>query len=54
MNGEAEMMKCVHRQLSVGDGLPNGASQDDQVVDIDGDLKTLAAQITKHRSEEVG
>ena len=35
MNGEAEMMKCVHRQLSVGDGLPNGASQDDQVVDVD-------------------
>ena len=54
MDGEAEMMKCVHRQLSAGDGLRNRASQDDLVVDIHGDPKTLAAQTTKHRSEELG
>ena len=54
MDTEAKMMKCVHRQLSVGDGLPNRVSQDDQIVDVDGDPKTLAAQIAKHRSEELG
>ena len=48
------MMKCVHCQLGVGDGLPNRASQNEQIVDVDGDPKTLAAQIAKHRSEELG
>ena len=48
------MMKCVHRQLSVDDGLLNRPGQEDQVVDINGDPKTLAAELTKHRSEELG
>ena len=37
MDGEAKMMKCVHRQLSVGNGLPNRESQNDQIVDVNGD-----------------